>query len=338
MGNDSQELFLNRELTVDAGQVPLRIDKFLTCRLENTSRAFLQKAMSDGMIWVNGMAVRASYKVKPGDTVAIYQPYAPREIEVLPEEIPLDIVYEDDALLIVNKPAGMVVHPGHGHFSGTLINAILFHLRDLPLFQEGGLRPGLAHRIDKDTSGLLAIGKTEEAMQQLGQQFLAKSTTRTYHALVWGQMKTPTGTIDAHIGRDPSDRQRMRIFPDGETGKNAITHWKTLEPFPFCTLIECKLETGRMHQIRAHMQYIKHPLFNDARYGGDKILRGIDSAEYRTFAHKAFQACPRQALHAHSLGLKHPTTGAWLDFSIDMPKDMQLLLALWRDYSSKQRE
>lgn len=327
-------LFLNRQLEVDAGQIPLRIDKFLACRMENTSRAFIQKALEEGLIWVNGTPVKASYKVKPGECVEVFQTYEPREVQVLPENIPLDIVYEDDSLLIVNKPAGMVVHPGHGHFSGTLINALLFHLRHLPLFQEGGIRPGLAHRIDKDTSGLLAIGKTEEAMQTLGRQFLDKSTTRTYQALVWGQFKAPEGTIEGNIGRDPSDRQRMRVFPNGEAGKTAITHWRVLEPYTFCTLVECRLETGRMHQIRAHMQYIKHPLFSDARYGGDRVLRGVDTPEYRAFVHRAFQQCPRQALHAQTLGLAHPTSGEWMDFSAPLPEDMATLLALWRTFSA----
>ncbi|PID90216.1 MAG: RNA pseudouridine synthase [Bacteroidetes bacterium] len=327
-----EDLFLVREVPVDPGQSPLRVDRFLVDRLENVSRAFLRRALDRGMVWVSGAPVKASYRVKPGDVVHVYQEEEPREVEVLPEDIPLDVVHEDEDLLVVNKPAGMVVHPGHGHFSGTLINALLFHFRDLPLFQEGGVRPGLAHRIDKDTSGLLAIGKTERAMQSLGQQFLAKSTSRSYLALVWGRFEAEEGTVEGHIGRDPRDRQRQRVFPDGEQGKPAVTHYRVLESYQFASLLECRLETGRMHQIRVHMQHIQHPLFGDARYGGDRVLRGVDTPQYRDFIRRAMLACPRQALHAQSLGLKHPVSGEALSFSVPPPADMQELLTMWREY------
>ncbi len=317
---------------MDPGQSPLRVDRFLVDRLENVSRAFLQKALERGMVWVGGAPVKASYRVKPGEVVGVYQEEEPREVEVLPEDIPLDVVYEDEDLLVVNKPAGMVVHPGHGHFSGTLVNALLHHFRDLPLFRAGGMRPGLAHRIDKDTSGLLAVGKSEQAMQSLGQQFLAKSTTRSYLALVWGRFDAEEGRVEGHIGRDPRDRQRQRVFPGGEQGKPAVTHYRVLEPYQFASLLECRLETGRMHQIRVHMQHIQHPLFGDARYGGDQVLRGVDTSQYRDFIHRALAACPRQALHAQSLGLLHPVSGEPLSFSVPPPPDMQTLLALWRGY------
>lgn len=324
-------MFLYCEVVADPGQSPLRLDRFLADRLENASRSFIRQKIDEGLVYVNGRACKASYLVKPNEVVQIYQLQEPRKIEVLPEPIPLEIVYEDADILIVNKTAGMVVHPGHGHFSGTLINALLYYLRNEPLFQqgEGDLRPGLAHRIDKDTSGLLVVGKNETAMAGLSTQFLHHTAHRTYIALAWGQFKEPEGTINANLARDPSDRQRMRVFTDPDVGKHAVTHWRVVKDYTVVTLIECILETGRMHQIRAHMQYIKHPLFNDARYGGDKVLRGVNTPEYHTFIREAFATCPRQALHACAIDLVHPITHTPLHFEAPLPPDMQELLSLW---------
>lgn len=324
-------MYLYCEVVADPGQSPLRLDRFLADRLENASRSFIRQKIDEGLVWVNGRMCKASYLVKPSEVVQIYQLQEPRSIEVLPEEIPLEIVYEDADLLIVNKPAGMVVHPGHGHFSGTLVNALLYYLRNEPLFQQGDFRPGLAHRIDKDTSGLLVVGKNEAAMAGLSVQFLRHTAHRTYLALAWGQFKECQGTVDANLARDPSDRQRMRVFTDSEVGKHAITHWCVVRDFTFVTLLECVLETGRMHQIRAHLQYIKHPLFNDARYGGDKLLRGVNTPEYLAFIREAFSVCPRQALHARAIDLTHPITNCPLHFEAPLPEDMQQLLALWEE-------
>lgn len=323
--------FLHSEFSVDPGQTSLRVDKYLADRLENASRTFIQRALDANLVTVDDTPVKSSYRIKPGETVRVYQLTPPRELEILPESIPLDIVYEDEYLLLVNKPAGMVVHPGHGHFSGTLINALLYYFRDLPLFQTGEVRPGLAHRIDKDTSGLLAVGKTEEAMAGLSAQFLAKSASRRYLALAWGLFSEDKGTITGNLARDPANRQRMKVFDDPLIGRSATTHWEVVERFAFVTLLECHLETGRMHQIRVHMQHINHPLFNDARYGGEQILRGVDTAEYRAFVHRAFGACPRQALHAASLTLEHPITGRTLHVEAPLPEDFASLLRLWRE-------
>jgi len=318
-------------VVADPGQSPLRLDRFLADRLENASRSFIRQKIDEGLVWVNGRACKASYLVKPNEVVQIYQLQEPRAIEIAPEEIPLDIVYEDADILIVNKPAGMVVHPGHGHFSGTLVNALLYYLRNEPLFQQGDFRPGLAHRIDKDTSGLLVVGKNEPAMVGLSVQFLQHTAHRTYLALAWGQFKECEGTVDANLARDPSDRQRMRVFLDSDVGKHAVTHWRVVKDFTLVTLLECVLETGRMHQIRAHLQYIKHPLFNDARYGGDKVLRGVNTPEYHAFIREAFAICPRQALHARAIDLTHPITHIPLHFEAPLPADMQQLLTLWEE-------
>lgn len=318
-------------MVADPGQSPLRLDRFLADRLENASRSFIRQKIDEGLVWVNGRACKASYLVKPNEVVQIYQLQEPRAIEIAPEEIPLDIVYEDADILIVNKPAGMVVHPGHGHFSGTLVNALLYYLRNEPLFQQGDFRPGLAHRIDKDTSGLLVVGKNEPAMAGLSVQFLQHTAHRTYLALAWGQFKECEGTVDANLARDPSDRQRMRVFFDSDVGKHAVTHWRVVKDFTLVTLLECVLETGRMHQIRAHLQYIKHPLFNDARYGGDKVLRGVNTPEYHAFIREAFAICPRQALHARAIDLTHPLTHVPLHFEAPLPADMQQLLTLWEE-------
>ena len=326
-----EEPTLFKTLLVDPGQRPQRIDLFLANRLENASRSFIQKALDKGLVLVDGHTVKSSYRVAPGNTIAIYQEYAPHD-EVLPENIPLDIIYEDQVLLVVNKPAGMVVHPGHGHFSGTLINALLYYFKDLPLFQQGGLRPGLAHRIDKDTSGLLAIGKTEEAMKNLGQTFLLHQAHRHYLALAWGDFNEVSGTIEGNIGRDPADRQRMKVFTTPAQGKPAVTHWKALERFTMVTLLECTLDTGRMHQIRVHMANAGYPLFNDARYGGDQVLRGLKSTDYNQFIHRCFAICPRQALHAYSLELPHPISGQMLHLEAPLPQDFAQLLQAWRNF------
>lgn len=321
--------YLVRAIAVDPGQRALRVDKLLAMRLEGASRSFIQKALEAGMVTAGGRTLKSSYRVKPGEVISVYQPYAPRGEEVMPEAIPLDVVYEDADLLVVNKPAGMVVHPGHGHFSGTLVNALLYYFRDLPLFQQGGVRPGLAHRIDKDTSGLLAVGKTEAAMSRLGIIFQNHEAHREYEALVWGRLDATQGTIEGNIGRDPSNRQRMRVFTDGSAGKEAVTRWRLARDYTFVSLVHCRLETGRMHQIRAHMAHVGHPLFGDARYGGDKALRGVQTGEYMQFIAECLAVCPRQALHAGRLEMPHPTRGEWMHFEAPRPADFAELLLRW---------
>ena len=328
------ELYEHFRFVADPGQSMLRIDKFLVNRLENTSRSRIQAASESGNILVNDIAVRSSYKVKPGDTITIVLPNPPREIELLPENIPLTIVYEDDQLIVVNKKPGMVVHPGYGNYTGTLINALMYHLRDNPLFQTGEQRPGLVHRIDKDTSGLLVIAKTELAMNKLALQFFRKTSKRNYVALVWGNMELDEGTITGNLGRNPKDRKKMHVFEDGSEGKHAVTHYKVLERFDYVNLVECRLETGRTHQIRVHFQYIRHPLFNDPEYGGNQILRGTTFTKYKQFIQNCFKILPRQALHARSLGFVHPTTGKEMMFESEIPDDMQTVLEKWRRYVS----
>jgi len=328
------ELYEHFRFVADPGQSLLRIDKFLVNRLENTSRSRIQAASEAGNILVNDIPVRSSYKVKPGDTITIVLPDPPREIELLPENIPLDIVFEDDQLIVVNKKPGMVVHPGYGNYTGTLINALMYHLRDNPLFRTGEQRPGLVHRIDKDTSGLLVIAKTELAMNKLASQFFHKTSKRNYVALVWGNMEEDEGTITGNLGRNPRDRKKMHVFADGSEGKHAVTHYKVLERFDYVNLVECRLETGRTHQIRVHFQYIKHPLFNDPEYGGNHILRGTTFTKYRQFIQNCFKILPRQALHARSLGFVHPGSGKELMFESEIPEDMQIVLEKWRKYVS----
>ncbi len=328
------ELYEHFRFVADPGQSLLRIDKFLVNRLENTSRSRIQAASESGNILVNDVAVRSSYRVKPGDTITIVLPDPPREIELLPENIPLNIVFEDDQLIVVNKNPGMVVHPGYGNYTGTLINALMYHLRDNPLFQSGEQRPGLVHRIDKDTSGLLVIAKTELAMNKLALQFFNKTSKRNYVALVWGNMEEDEGTITGNLGRNPKDRKKMHVFADGSEGKHAVTHYKVLERFDYVNLVECRLETGRTHQIRVHFQYIKHPLFNDPEYGGNQILRGTTFTKYRQFIQNCFKILPRQALHARSLGFVHPTSGKEIMFESAIPDDMQTVLEKWRRYVS----
>lgn len=325
------ELFEHYRFMASKGQEPLRVDKFLMNFIENATRNKIQQAAKQGHIWVNGATVKQNYKVKAGDEVKVMFEHPPYEFLLTPENIPLDIVYEDDSLLVVNKPAGMVVHPGHGNYSGTLINALVYHFENLP--NNSSERPGLVHRIDKDTSGLLVIAKTEKAMTHLAQQFFDKSSEREYVALVWGNVEEDEGTVEGHIGRNPKNRLQMTVFPKGEDGKEAVTHYKVLERFGYVTLISCKLETGRTHQIRVHMKYIGHTLFNDERYGGDKILKGTTFTKYKQFVENAFKVLPRQALHAKTLGFEHPVTGEYMQFDSELPQDMVNCIEKWRGYA-----
>ena len=328
------ELYEHHRIVVDRGQEQLRIDKFLQARLRNTSRNKVQDAIRALAVEVNGIAVKPNYRVKPLDIITITLPEPPREGRVLPEEMPLDIRYEDAELLIVNKPAGLVVHPAYGHWQGTLVNGLAHHLANLPTGRNGEIRPGLVHRIDKDTSGLLVIGKTEFAMTHLSLQFFHHTIQRSYLALVWGTPPGPTGTITGHIGRSVRDRKVQAVYPGGEQGKPAVTHYEVLESFGPVTLVRCVLETGRTHQIRAHMQYLGHPLFSDATYGGDRIRVGQNNGTYRAFVENAFQLMPRQALHARSLGFIHPTTGEQQLFEAELPADFAAVLEKWRAWAS----
>ena len=325
------ELFEHYKFEASKGQEPLRIDKFLMNFIENATRNKIQQAAKTGHVWVNDQIVKQNYRVKAGDVVKVLFEHPPHEHLLIPEDIPLNIVYEDDTLLVVNKPAGMVVHPGHGNYSGTLINALLHHAKDLPA--NASDRPGLVHRIDKDTSGLLVVAKTESAMTHLAKQFFDKTSEREYIALVWGNVNDDYGTIEGHLGRNPKNRLQMQVFPEGDEGKEAITHYKVLERLGYVTLVSCKLETGRTHQIRAHMKYIGHTLFNDARYGGDKILKGTTFTKYRQFVDNAFKVLPRQALHAKTLGFQHPATGKHMKFDTELPNDMEDCIAKWREYA-----
>lgn len=333
--NEQGELYEHYRFDVDKGQGLLRIDKYLFNKLENISRNKIQNAASAGNILVNDNPVKSNYKVKPNDIISIVLPHPPREFELIPEDIPVDIVYEDDEIIVVNKGAGMVVHPGHGNYTGTLINALAYHLKDLPLFQKGEIRPGLVHRIDKNTSGILVVAKTENALNKLAKQFFDRTTERTYIALVWGNMETDEGTITGNIGRSLKDRMKMQVFPDDEHGKHAVTHYKVLEKLGYVNLLECKLETGRTHQIRVHMEYIGHPLFNDERYGGDRILKGTTFTKYKQFVQNCFGILPGHVLHAKSLGFKHPVTGKYMFFDSELPGEMQKLIDKWRNYISR---
>lgn len=325
------ELFEHHRFVAPKGQKPLRVDKFLMNFIENATRSKIQKAAKDGNIWVNEAIVKQNYKVKAGDVVKVLFEHPPHEFLLIPEDIPIDIVYEDDSLLVVNKPAGMVVHPGHGNYSGTLINALLFHIDNLPV--NSNERPGLVHRIDKDTSGLLLVAKTEAAMTHLAKQFFDKTSEREYVALVWGNMENDMGTIEGNIARHPKNRLEMHVFPDGDEGKEAITHYKVIERLGYVTLVSCKLETGRTHQIRVHMKYIGHTLFNDERYGGEKILKGTTFTKYKQFVDNALKILPRQALHAKTLGFVHPVTGKMMRFNSEIPQDMADCIEKWRGYS-----
>lgn len=318
----------------DKGQSLLRIDKFLADRIEGISRNRIQQAAEAQCILVNGVAVKSNYRVKPLDVVTIVMDRPRRELVILPEEIPLDIVYEDEDLMVINKPPGMVVHPGHGNYTGTLVNAIAYHLKYEHGMEMTDPRLGLVHRIDKDTSGLLLVAKTPEAKTDLSAQFFHKTTKRRYIALVWGNVANEEGTVTGNIGRDPKDRMLMRVFPDGEQGKPAVTHYKVLERFGYVTLVQCELETGRTHQIRVHMKQIGHTLFNDERYGGNEVLRGTHFAKYKQFVYNCFALCPRQCLHAQTLGFVHPRTGKEMFFESDIPKDMQEVIDRWRTYTA----
>ncbi len=330
------DLYEHYSFTAGKGQEPLRVDKFLMNFIEKATRNKIQQAAKNGNIEVNGAVVKQNYKVKAGDLVRVLFEHPPYEFLLTPENIPLDIVYEDDTLLVVNKPAGMVVHPGHGNYSGTLINALIYHFENLPENSSG--RPGLVHRIDKDTSGLLVVAKTEEAMTHLAKQFFDKTSEREYIALVWGNVEEESGTVEGHIGRHPKNRLQNTVYEDGSQGKEAVTHYKVIERLGYVTLISCKLETGRTHQIRVHMKYIGHTLFNDARYGGDAILKGTTFSKYKQFVENCFSVLPRQALHAKTLGFEHPKTGEWLRFDSIIPEDMTACVEKWRNYAKHAME
>tara|TARA_R110000850_G_scaffold203228_1_gene329431 strand:- start:38532 stop:39575 length:1044 start_codon:yes stop_codon:yes gene_type:complete len=333
---ESDDLYEHHRFVADKGQQPLRVDKYLMNYIEGATRNKIQTAAKDGNIYVNDVAVKSNYKVKPGDVVRVMFTHPPYEFLLVPENIPLDIVYEDDALLVVNKPAGMVVHPGHGNYSGTLINALVYHSENLPV--NSNERPGLVHRIDKDTSGLLVVAKTETAMTKLAKQFFNKTSEREYVALVWGDVENDEGTVEGHIGRHPKNRLQNMVYEDGSQGKEAVTHYKVLERLGYVTLVSCKLETGRTHQIRVHMKHIGHTLFNDERYGGDKILKGTTFTKYKQFVENCFKALPRQALHAKTLGFTHPETGEFMEFNTPLPEDMLLCIEKWRNYVKHKSE
>lgn len=330
------ELYEHYAFTAEKGQQPLRIDKYLMNFIENATRNKIQAAAKSGNIYVNDIPVKQNYKVKPFDKIRVMFEHPPYEYLLTPEDIPLDIVYEDDEVLIINKPAGLVVHPGHGNYSGTLINALIYHFENLP--NNSSNRPGLVHRIDKDTSGLLVIAKTEESMTHLSKQFFDKTSEREYIALVWGNVEEDEGTIEGHIGRHPKNRLQNTVFEGDEAdkGKPAITHFKVLERLGYVTLVSCKLETGRTHQIRVHMKHIGHTLFNDERYGGHLILKGTTFTKYKQFVENCFKTLPRQALHAKTLGFVHPNTGETLRFDTELPEDMQLCIEKWRNYAKHQ--
>ena len=331
--DEEQGMFEHFRLSVDVGQTPMRIDKYMSEHMEDTSRHRVQLAIKEGYVHVGDKIVKANFIVRPGDIIRFVMPYRRRGLEILPQDIPLDIVYEDDDLLIVNKAAGMVVHPGHGHFEGTLINALSYHLGISQGPEAEDERMGiLVHRIDKDTSGLLVVAKNDESQLRLAKQFFEHSIERKYVAVVWGNIAEDEGTIEGTIGRDPNDRLRYRVFDDPAKGKHAVTHYKVLERFGFVTFVQCILETGRTHQIRVHMSSIGHPLFNDERYGGNEIRKGTIYSKYRQFIQNCFQICPRQALHAKTLGFEHPVSGKWISFDSRIPDDMTALLDKWRTY------
>lgn len=331
--DEEQQLYEHFRIVVDKGQEPLRVDKYMFERLKHSSRNRIQKAADAGFVHVNDQPVKSNYKVRPLDVITLMLDAPQHDHTIEAEDIPLDIVYEDTDLMVVNKAPGMVVHPGAGNFHGTLINAVAWHLKDLSSFDANDPAVGLVHRIDKDTSGLLVVAKTPVAKTKLGLQFFNKTTHRSYNALVWGNFNEDEGRIEGNIGRDPRDRLRMNVFPpDSEVGKSAVTHYRILERFGYVTLVECILETGRTHQIRAHMKHIGHPLFGDERYGGTEILRGQRSSTYKAFIQNCFKVCNRQALHAKTLGFIHPTTGRQMDFTSELPNDMQQLLDKWSIY------
>lgn len=338
---ESQGLYEHHNIKVDKGQIMMRIDKFILIRISNTTRTKIQNACESGFVLVNGKPVKSNYRIKPLDEISIVLTVPPRDVEVVPENIPIDITYEDDYIAVINKKPGMVVHPGYGNYRGTLVNALAYHFKDLPktrtklnndVFMD---RPGLVHRIDKNTSGIIIVAKSEVAMTRLAKDFYDRTMDRKYNAIVWGDLKEDTGTIIANVGRDLKNRKVMAAFPEGsEHGKHAVTHYKVLERFGYITLVECKLETGRTHQIRVHFKHIGHPLFNDWEYGGDMILKGINSAKYKQFIQNCFEILPRHALHAKTLGITHPITGEKLFFDSELPNDMQQLLDKWRRFTA----
>ena len=330
--------FEHYRFIADPGQSFLRVDKFLSNRIEGTSRNRIQTAADAGSILVNGNPVKSNYRVKPYDEVTVVMDYPRRELKIIPENIPLDIVYEDEHIILVNKQPGLVVHPGHGNYSGTLVNALAYRYKDLPLYNASDPRPGLVHRIDKNTSGLLLVAKTEQAKLNLALQFFNKTTKRQYRALVWGNLAEEEGTIEGNIGRSLKDRQVFTVFPDGKSGKPAVTHYRVIERLGYVNLVACILETGRTHQIRVHMKHIGHPLFNDDVYGGDKILKGTTFAKYRQFVDNCFALLPRQALHAKTLGFVHPVTREEMLFDSEMPADMQQVIEKWRGYVGSREE
>lgn len=335
---DNVSLYEHFKFNVDKGQNPLRIDKYLMNRIEHATRNKIQKAAKDGNILVNDEPVKSNYKVKAFDVIRIVFTHPPHEYLLVPENIPIDIVYEDESVVVVNKPAGMVVHPGHGNYSGTLINALAYHFENLP--NNSTDRPGLVHRLDKDTSGLLVIAKTENAMVELSRQFYEKSPKRKYVALVWGDVEEDAATIEGNIGRNPKNRLQNIVYEEekSDQGKPAVTHYKVMERLGYVSLVSCELETGRTHQIRVHMKHIGHTLFNDERYGGDKILKGTTFNKYRQFVDNCFQILPRQALHAHTLGFEHPETKEYLEFTADLPQDMSECIEKWRNYVKYNRD
>lgn len=331
--DEEQELYEHYRVVADRGQGLLRIDKFLTARLEATSRNKIQNAARAGNILVNDVAAKPNYKVKPGDDISIVLAHPPREIELIPQDIPINVLHEDEHIIIVNKEAGMVVHPGYGNYTGTLVNALVHHFQGLPLQNNEQVKPGLVHRIDKNTSGVLVIAKNEFTQTRLAKMFYDRNIDRLYLALVWGDLKEDTGTITGHLGRSLKNRKVMQVFPDGEYGKHAVTHYKVIERFGYVSLVECKLETGRTHQIRAHFKHIGHSLFNDDTYGGDSILKGTTFTKYKQFINNCFAICPRHALHAGALAFSHPATGKHMSFEAPLPDDMQKLIEKWRQYA-----
>src|ERR1035437_5586888 len=339
--DDDQELFEHYRIVVEKGQHLLRIDKFLLNRTQNATRSKIQQSAENGSILVNEKRVKSNYKVKPFDVITVVLAHPPREIELIAQNIPIDIVYEDDDLIMINKQPGMVVHPGYGNYSGTLVNALVYHFQNLPQTRQSSnssttpnLRPGLVHRLDKNTSGIMVVAKSETAMVKLAKDFFDRNLDRIYYALVWGDFKADEGTVTGNIGRHAKDRKKMDVLDDDdEHGKHAVTHYKVLERFGYVTLIECKLETGRTHQIRVHMQHIGHSLFNDSLYGGDRILKGTTFAKYRQFVENCFTILPRHALHAKSLGFTHPVTGKYIHFDSEIRDDMQAVIAKWRGYA-----
>lgn len=329
---NDDELYEHHRIVCDPGQTGIRADLFLKDRLANTSRNQIQEAAKAGFVKANGEPIKSNYKVKPEDVLTVELPYPVRNIELIPEDIPLDILYEDDAIVVLNKPTQIVVHPGYGNYSGTLVNALIFHFGNLPSSDnQPEPRPGLVHRLDKNTSGVMVVGKTEEAMMKLGEQFFHRTIERKYRALVWGDIEED-GTVTGHLGRSLKNRKVMTVFPEGDYGKHAVTHYRVIKRYGYVTLVECQLETGRTHQIRVHMQHIKHPLFNDFEYGGDKILKGTTFSKYKQFIENSFKLLPGQALHAFSLGFTHPTSGEWMYFEKDMPPNFLEVLERWEKY------